>query len=198
MNPPSDGDSGGELLAPEEASLSRQVDDEHHDSDEPDSIRDALERKARTSRLIAWLLDECISIPGTKIRIGLDPILGLIPGGGETVSSIVGAFLLADASRRGIPFRTLFKMAGNMIVNAGIGAVPGVGDVFSVWFKSNSRNFELMRHYIESPEGDQKPGGWGPFFVVISLVTVVIGIVITLNITIWIVVWKLIQGWFQP
>ena len=164
--------------------------------EEPDSIRDALEKKARTSKTIAWLLDECITIPGTNIRIGLDPILGLIPGAGDTVSSIVGFFLMADASRRGIPFRTLFKMSGNIILNAGFGAIPGVGDLFSIWFKSNSRNFELMRHYIESPDGDQKPGGWGPLAFVIGLATVVLAVVITLNVTIWVLTWKVIQSFF--
>ncbi len=184
-------------LEPTEVDAATGTGDQNDGDGEPDSIREALERKARTSRLIAWLLDECISIPGTKIRIGLDPILGLIPGGGETVSSVVGAFLLADASRRGIPFRTLFKMAGNIIVNAGLGAVPGIGDLFSVWFKSNSRNFDLMRHYIESPDGDQKPGGWGPLLFLISLLAIVLAIVVTLNVTIWLFAWKLIQGWFQ-
>ena len=159
---------------------------------EPDSVRDALEKKARTSRWIAWLLDECIRIPGTNIRIGLDPILGLVPGGGETVSSVVGAFLLADASRRGIPFRTLFKMAGNLMLNAGIGAIPGIGDLFSLWFKSNSRNFDLMRHYIESPDGKQAAGGWGPFFLVMTLIIIVMVIVICLNLLMW---WLFLGLW---
>lgn len=184
---------------PEATEEVRSVEAEIVDNDantEPDSVRDALEKKARTSKTIAWLLDECITIPGTKIRIGLDPILGLIPGAGDTVSSIVGFFLMADASRRGIPFRTLFKMGGNMILNAGLGAIPGVGDLFSVWFKSNSRNFEMMRHYIESPDGDQKPGGWGPLAFVIGLVSVVLAIVITLNVTIWLLTWKVIQSFF--
>ena len=59
-------------------------------------------------------LDELIRIPGTNFRVGLDPILGLIPYGGEAVASIIGCFLLADAGKKGVPFRTLFKMAGNV------------------------------------------------------------------------------------
>lgn len=162
------------------------------EDEEPDSVRAALEKKARTSRWIAWLLDECIKIPGTNIRIGLDPILGLVPGGGETVSSVVGAFLLADASRRGIPFRTLFKMSGNLMLNAGIGAIPGLGDLFSLWFKSNSRNFDLMRHYIESPDGKQAQGGWGPFFLIMTLIIIVMGIVVCLNLLMW---WLFLGLW---
>ncbi len=162
------------------------------DDSEPDSIRDALQRRAKTSRWIAWLLDECIRIPGTGIRIGLDPILGLIPGGGETVSTIIGSFLMADASRRGIPFRTLFKMGGNMLVNATIGLIPGIGDLFSFWFKSNSRNFDLMRHYIESPDGEQAKGGWGPLLFVIAL----IGLIIAFNLLSWWLAWRLLSHLF--
>lgn len=136
---------------------------------EPDSIRAALERRAKTSRAIAWLLDECIHIPGTKLRFGLDPLLGLIPGGGETVTTLVGIFLLGDASRRGIPFKTLFRMGGNLLLNAGIGAIPVVGDLFSFWFKSNSRNYDLLRHYIESPDGEQAAGGWWPLLFLLGL-----------------------------
>jgi hypothetical protein len=149
--------------------------------DEPSSIREVLEKRAKTSKAIAWLLDECITIPGTKIRFGLDPILGLIPGGGETVSSIVGIFLLGDASRRGIPFRTLLKMGGNVLLNAGVGAVPGLGDIFSFWFKSNTRNFTLLRHYIESPDGKQAQGGWWPLLFVLGIVA----IVVFMNIAAW-------------
>ncbi|MCB1093589.1 MAG: DUF4112 domain-containing protein, partial [Verrucomicrobiae bacterium] len=146
----------------------------------------------KTSRLIAWLLDECIRIPGTNLRFGLDPILGLIPGGGETVTTIVGLFLLGDASRRGIPFRTLFKMGGNVLVNAGIGAIPGIGDAFSFWFKSNSRNYALLRHYIESPDGKQAKGGWWPLAFILGIV----GIVICLNILSWLAFLMLLHSLF--
>lgn len=151
------------------------------DSEDPSSIREVLEHRAKTSKAIAWLLDECITIPGTNIRFGLDPILGLIPGGGETVSSIVGIFLLGDASRRGIPFRTLLKMGGNVLLNAGIGAIPGLGDLFSFWFKSNTRNFTLLRHYIESPDGKQARGGWWPLLFVLGIVA----LVVFLNVAMW-------------
>lgn len=162
------------------------------DEGEPDSIRQALERKAKTSKAIAWLLDECIRVPGTNIRFGLDPILGLIPGGGETVTTIVGIFLLGDASRRGIPFKTLFKMGGNTLVNAGIGAIPGVGDLFSFWFKSNSRNYALLRHYVESPDGKQASGGWWPILFLVGLVA----LVLCINIASWMMALYLLHTLF--
>lgn len=189
---PSDFENEGEKIEP---SLPPEASEQP--AEEPDSVREALERKAKTSRSIAWLLDECIRIPGTKVRIGLDPILGLVPGGGETVSSVVGAFLLADASRRGIPYRTLFKMGGNLLLNAAIGALPGIGDLFSIWFKSNSRNFELMRVYVESPEGKQAKGGWGPLLLVIAFITVLLTMVVTVNILMWWFFLDLLEGWMS-
>ncbi|HRX56411.1 MAG TPA: DUF4112 domain-containing protein, partial [Verrucomicrobiales bacterium] len=82
------------------------------------------EFRAVVSRFLAWLLDDAIRLPGTNFRFGLDPILGLIPGGGETLASLLGLYLLGDGARRGLPSRTIAKMAGNMVLNAGVGAIP--------------------------------------------------------------------------
>ncbi|MFK5920669.1 MAG: DUF4112 domain-containing protein [Verrucomicrobiota bacterium] len=133
------------------------------------------------SRKIAWVLDELIRVPGTKFRIGLDPILGLIPGGGEILPSIIACFLLADASRHGLPFKLLLKMSGNVFLNAVIGAIPLLGDAFSAYFKSNSRNYAMMQHFLESHHGDQSEGTWWPLiFIIITLIGVTL-----LNVAIW-------------
>src|SRR6056300_984923 len=95
----------------------------------------------RTSRRVSRLLDECIRIPGTNIRFGLDPILGLFPYGGESVATVIGASILGEAGKEGVPFKSLIRMGGNMLINAGVGTIPVIGDLFSVWFKSNSRNY---------------------------------------------------------
>ncbi len=133
------------------------------------------------SRKIAWVLDEFIRIPGTKFRIGLDPILGLIPGGGEILPSIVACFLLADARRHGLPFKLMLKMSGNVFLNAIFGAVPLLGDIFSAWFKSNSRNYAMMQQFLESHQGDQSGGSWRPLlFIAATLIGVTV-----VNISIW-------------
>ncbi|MDF1823671.1 MAG: DUF4112 domain-containing protein [Verrucomicrobiales bacterium] len=139
-------------------------------------------KKLRTSKRVSWLLDECIRIPGTEIRFGLDPILGLLPYGGETVATIVGAVILGDAGKKGLPLKTLTKMGGNMLMNAGVGTIPVFGDLFSVWFKSNSRNYRMLNTFIESEEGEEEPGGWGP----IILILFVVGFVLILNILSWV------------
>ncbi len=154
------------------------------DQEEINPIYEAARKRAeqnpesKSSRAIAWLLDECIRIPGTNLRIGLDPIIGLIPGGGETVATIIGAFVLGDAGKKGVPFKSLIKMGANMVVNAGFGAIPAIGDVFSMWFKSNTRNYQMLREYLESDDGKESRGGWWP----VMLIAGIIGTVLVINI----------------
>ena len=105
------------------------------------------EKNGEQSRRIARLLDTLIRIPGTNFRIGLDPIIGLIPGVGDAISAALGSIILADAARRKLPVRLLIRMGGNVLLNAVVGAVPLVGDVFSAWFRSNSRNVAILNAY---------------------------------------------------
>lgn len=151
-------------------------------------LRKLLSEKARVSRKMSWLLDECIRIPGTRVRFGLDPLLGLIPYGGETVATLFGTMILGEAGRKGLPVGTLARMGGNMILNAAIGAIPVLGDLFSFWFKSNTRNYQLLSTYLESPHGEEEPGGWWPLI----LILVVVATVFALNILAWILMGTLI------
>ncbi len=141
----------------------KQNDREPGDDISSAEVRDVILKKARTSRKVSWLLDECIRIPGTGIRFGLDPLLGLLPYGGETVATIVGTVIIGEAGKKGLPVKTLVRMGGNMLLNAGLGVIPVVGDLFSFWFKSNSRNYRLLNTYLESDHGAEEAGGWwGP------------------------------------
>lgn len=96
---------------------------------------------------LALIMDEFVRIPGTKFRFGLDPLLGLIPGIGDTSSALVSAFALIQAARLGVPKILLGRMALNILVNEVIGVVPVVGDAFSFWFKSNARNYEIIKNH---------------------------------------------------
>jgi len=145
-----------------------------------DSLKDELAKGTPMSKAIAYSLDELIKIPGTNFRIGLDPILGLIPYGGEAVASIIGCLLLADAGKKGVPFRTLFKMGGNVIVNAAVSTFPVIGDIFSAWFKSNSRNYKMLRQWMDSADGVQAKGGWGPLLIVGGIALFVVALTISM------------------
>lgn len=144
-------------------------------------LRNLLHEKARVSKRMSWLLDECIRIPWTNVRFGIDPVLGVIPYGGETVATLFGTLILADAGKKGLPLATLVRMGGNMILNAAVGVIPVVGDLFSFWFKSNTRNYQLINAYLESEHGHEAPGGWWP----VVLIVAIIGTVLALNILAW-------------
>jgi len=113
------------------------------------------------SRLIAWLLDDLIPIPGTKFRLGLDPIIGLIPGFGDGSTAAISSMILLNGLRAGVPRIVLVRMALNVLVNSLVGAIPGAGDVFSAFFKSNRRNYELLqRHAGRSASRTSTTADW--------------------------------------
>lgn len=132
-------------------------------------------------RWIALLMDDLIRVPGTKFRFGIDPLIGLIPGLGDTGSAMVSALALIQAARHGMPKIVLGRMATNILLNELIGIVPIVGDAFSFWFKSNARNHELIKQHIC---GVRKAGRGDWIFVIGVLVLLVVivaaGIVVSL------------------
>ena len=115
----------------------------------PSSARDD-ERLARLRRL-AWWLDEGIRVPGTGIRFGLDPILGLVPGLGDVAGALLGGAILMEAYRRRMPGSTLLRMAANVILDTTAGAVPLIGDLFDFVWKSNRRNLDLLERHSFTP-----------------------------------------------
>jgi Domain of unknown function (DUF4112) len=102
-------------------------------------------------RWLALIMDEFVRLPGTKFRFGLDPILGLLPGVGDTASAIISALALLQAVRSGLPKIVLARMSLNILINEVVGIIPGVGDAFSFWFKSNARNYQILQEHAAGP-----------------------------------------------
>jgi hypothetical protein len=126
---------------------------------------------------VSRLMDEMFVIPGTNIRFGLDPILGLLPAFGATASSAISLILIALSARRGVPKIVLARMALNVLVNAGFDAVPVVGDALSIFFRSNTRNYELLRKHAGSVRASTT-GDWIFLIALLLGVVVVIGLMI--------------------
>ena len=103
-------------------------------------------------RRISRLLDNAISIPGTKISFGLDPIIGLLPGGGDTITGGIAGYIVVEAARMGVPREILWKMVGNIAIDSFAGTVPVVGDLFDVGWKANVKNIELLEKHLEISE----------------------------------------------
>ena len=112
--------------------------------------------QSRTERFLAFerryaavsrVLDDLVPIPGTNRRVGLDPLVGLIPWIGDLVSAVVGFWLIAEAARFKIPPVVLARMVLNTTVDLVAGAIPLIGDLFDVVSRSNRRNLELFRRH---------------------------------------------------
>jgi hypothetical protein len=134
-----------------------------------------------TARIIAHWMDEFIRIPGTNIRIGLDPIIGLFPGVGDFLASSVGVVTLAEGVRQRVPVSALIRMGTNILINDAVGTIPVVGDVFSAWFKSNSRNLKLINQW---KGGDKTAVRRSSRIFMVVFITVWLGLM-----ALWAIVW---------
>ena len=100
-------------------------------------IDESLER-------LGWLMDDLIRIPGINWRFGLDALVGLIPGFGDTATSLVSFYILVSAVRYRVPKVTLLRMGLNIAIDYLVGSFPLVGDIFDAWWKSNQMNLALL------------------------------------------------------
>jgi len=105
-------------------------------------------KKLKKIRKIARLLDSAISIPGTKIRFGIEPILGLIPGGGDLITALISAYTIYLATSFGLEKPEIFKMIKNVVIDTAVGSIPIAGDLFDAYFKSNIRNLEILEKHL--------------------------------------------------
>jgi hypothetical protein len=125
-------------------------------------------------RWLAVIMDEFIRVPGTKFKFGLDPLIGLVPGLGDTGSALVSAFALIQALRCGVPKILLVRMSMNILINELVGIVPVVGDAFSFWFKSNVRNYQIIREHTLAP-GVSRRSDWIFVIAVLAVLAAVVG-----------------------
>ncbi len=109
--------------------------------------REALERLDRLARL----LDTAVLIPGTSIRFGADAVLGLVPGIGDLITTLVSSYIVYEAHRLGAPKRLIARMIGNVVLDSTLGAIPLAGDVFDVLWRANRRNVALLREHLTKP-----------------------------------------------
>ncbi|MCU0893613.1 MAG: DUF4112 domain-containing protein [Rhodospirillales bacterium] len=105
---------------------------------------------ARIRRLerLAGLLDSRFRIPGTSFRFGWDGIIGLIPGIGDAAGAACSAYIVVEAARLGAPRHVILRMLANMGIDAALGLIPLVGDLFDAGYKANRRNVELLLRHL--------------------------------------------------
>ena len=100
---------------------------------------------------VARALDAAIRIPGTSIRFGLDSIIGLVPGAGDLVSSVLSGYIILTSARLGVPPALVARMILNLGVDTLVGSVPLIGDLFDVGYRANLRNAALLEKHLAEP-----------------------------------------------
>lgn len=101
----------------------------------------------RVQRLSGWL-DEAVRVPVIGVRVGLDPVLGLVPGVGDAGGLVLSSAAVAEAVRVRAPRRVLARMLGNIVVDFGVGLIPIAGDIFDVYWKANIRNLKVLEAWL--------------------------------------------------
>ncbi len=133
--------------------------------------------RMRLERL-AWLLDSALPLPGTRFRLGLDAVIGLLPGVGDIVGAALSSYILAEAARLGVPKSVLMRMGFNVLVEAVVGVIPFAGDIFDLAWKANQRNIALLSGYLDNPRRATKSSRVMVAGIIIVLLLVITGLIV--------------------
>ncbi len=139
---------------------------------EPNSKASKLKRLRTFSRV----LDRAIPIPGTNVGIGLDPILGLLPAGGDFLGVLLSAYIVWEAAKLGASKSTLGRMAVNILIDGLVGVIPVLGDLFDVAWTANERNIKLLEDHLNVPGQRKKADGWFVFVLLAGLLILALGL----------------------
>jgi hypothetical protein len=134
-------------------------------------IDESLER-------LGWLMDDLIRIPGINWRFGLDALVGLIPGFGDTATSLVSFYILVSAVRYRVPKVTLLRMGLNIAIDYLVGSFPLVGDVFDAWWKSNQMNLALLSKRATVSASEARKGELSDWLFVGLIILLLAGLAI--------------------
>jgi len=142
------------------------------------------------------LLDTKFRIPGTRIRFGVDFLLGLLPGAGDGLSLAMSGILIATMAKNGASSRLVLRMLGNVVIDAIVGAIPIAGNVFDLFFRANTRNLDLMREYYV--EDKHKGRGWPVLLAIFLVLVIVFGVVLVIVAAIFSRLWDWITSSGSP
>ena len=129
----------------------------------------------RRVQALARTLDTAIRIPGTRIRFGLDSIVGLVPGAGDLVSALMSGYIVLASARLGVPPWIVMRMILNLGVDTLVGTVPLVGDLFDVGFRANVRNAALLERHVAEPDAVRRSSKLAVMLAVAGVVVLAAG-----------------------
>jgi hypothetical protein len=117
---------------------------------------EVAQSKRRQLETFAHWLDTKFELPGVGVRFGLDAVLGLLPGIGDTASAVASIYILQSAANFGVPRITLVRMTLNILIDLILGSIPLLGDVFDVFWKANQKNVQLLKRQIDANDWTEK------------------------------------------
>ena len=148
----------------------------------------AREVDVTLSRQLARVMDDAVTVPGTRIGIGLDAVIGLVPGIGDAVGSALSSIIVRDAVRARVPMVVLARMGLNLVIDALLGLVPGLGDVLDVAHRANRKNLRLLLREIErEPLREPPTAGYVAGAVALMVVPLLAGVAVAV-LGIWLLV----------
>ena len=118
--------------------------------------RSRYERVARLD-VLANLLDTAFILPGTNVRFGFDALIGLVPGIGDAITTLISLYIVHEARQLGAPSHVIIRMLANIALDGFVGAVSLIGDAFDVMWRSNRRNVQLLREWLARADGHWRP-----------------------------------------
>jgi hypothetical protein len=134
-------------------------------------------RQVERLKTLTRLLDNAFQIPGTRLRIGLDAIVGIIPGIGDAIGAVFSAFIVFQAARLGASRATLARMMGNVVLDTVVGEIPLLGDLFDAGWKANTKNMALLEAHLDRPQATGSASRKVLFLLGAGLLVLVAGVI---------------------
>ncbi len=140
------------------------------------------------ARLMAYLMDNLLKIPGTNARVGINPFLDLVPVLGDGAAVLMSALTIIEGFRRRVPKVVLTRMTLNILLNGLIGTIPVIGEAFSFWYKPTSRNYHLLQQHTST--GVTRRSTWQEWGFVVGLLAVILIVLgLFFGIGVYIAIW---------
>jgi hypothetical protein len=151
-------------------------------------VKPDIDRRMRALRSMQWWLDEAFRVPGTSIRVGWDPIIGLVPWAGDLLTALLSCAIVLHAHQMRLPRIVQLRMLLNVAIDLLVGAIPLVGDAADVFWKSNSMNMALLERHASQP----RPASAGDWLFVAAILGAIVAVaLVPLIVVYWLatVVW---------
>ncbi|MFT7590035.1 MAG: hypothetical protein ACI959_002257 [Limisphaerales bacterium] len=138
---------------------------------------------------LTGLMDTAFRIPFTNIRFGIDPIIGLIPGFGEFIPTLISGIMVITMARHGVGGMAVVQMMGNVILDFIVGLIPVIGDIFDLGYKSNIRNLNLLKAHYQ--EGKYRGSAWPAVILASVLLIALLALIVWGSAQLWTYFWSL-------